>query len=98
MCTLGPVPSPLSHPPRRVRRHQRVAEGAWLLSSSESSRAEAGSPSELAAPPLQVAEAPCPNCNSLVTVYFGDLFNVQTDDVLGKGLGDSSPKKNRTRP
>ena len=29
-----------------------------------------------------VVTAPCPECSSLLTVYFGDLFRVQTDGVL----------------
>jgi len=29
-----------------------------------------------------VVTAPCPSCSSLVTVYFGDLFSVQTDGIL----------------
>ena len=29
-----------------------------------------------------VVTAPCPECSSLLTVYFGDLFSVQTDGIL----------------
>jgi len=32
-----------------------------------------------------VVTAPCPECSSLLTVYFGDLFSVQTDGIL-KGV------------
>jgi len=39
--------------------------------------------------PLVTASA-CPNCNYLINVYFGDLFNVQKDDILGKGTGPPS--------
>lgn len=31
-----------------------------------------------------VTTAACPNCSSLLTIYFGDLFNVQTEGLIGK--------------
>lgn len=31
-----------------------------------------------------VTTAPCPQCSSLMTVYFGDLFSVQTDGLIGQ--------------
>lgn len=31
-----------------------------------------------------VTTAPCPNCSNLLTIYFGDLLNVQTDGIIGK--------------
>ena len=30
-----------------------------------------------------VTTAPCPECGSLMTVYFGDLLSVQTDGIIG---------------
>ncbi|EOD34852.1 hypothetical protein EMIHUDRAFT_441130 [Emiliania huxleyi CCMP1516] len=30
-----------------------------------------------------VASTACPSCNSLLTVYFGDLFGVQRDGIMG---------------
>ena len=30
-----------------------------------------------------VTQAPCPNCNYLLTTYFGDLFNVMADGIAG---------------
>ena len=31
------------------------------------------------------ATAACPSCNYIQPIWFGDLFNVQTDNILGKG-------------
>jgi hypothetical protein len=35
-----------------------------------------------------VATSPCPECPTLLTVYFGDLFSVQTDGIIN---GKPSP-------
>ena len=39
------------------------------------------SPHRLTPGPL-VTQAPCPKCNALTTVYFGDFFSVKIDGVI----------------
>jgi hypothetical protein len=34
-----------------------------------------------------VVTSPCPSCSQLMTVYFGDLLNVQTDGIIPKASG-----------
>jgi predicted RNA-binding Zn-ribbon protein involved in translation (DUF1610 family) len=31
-----------------------------------------------------VSQSSCPNCGNVNTVFFGDLFNVQKDGIVGK--------------
>ena len=37
-----------------------------------------------------VVSSPCPQCSSLLTVYFGDLFKVQTDGLIAAPLPPQS--------
>jgi len=39
-----------------------------------------------------VVTSPCPSCNSLLTVYFGDLLNVQSDGIIPKYSGPPQPQ------
>ena len=39
-----------------------------------------------------VVTSPCPDCSALLTVYFGDLFSVQTDGIL---KGNPEPPQNQ---
>lgn len=39
-----------------------------------------------------VATSPCPRCSSLLTVYFGDLLNVQTDGIIPSAKGPPQPQ------
>ena len=42
-----------------------------------------------------VATSPCPECPTLLTVYFGDLFSVQTDGIIN---GKPSPPQPQAAP
>ena len=39
-----------------------------------------------------VATSPCPKCDSLLTVYFGDLLSVQTDGIIPSAAGPPQPQ------
>ena len=46
-----------------------------------------------------VATSPCPECPTLLTVYFGDLFSVQTDGIInGKPSPPPQPPKPPSSP
>jgi hypothetical protein len=39
-----------------------------------------------------VATSPCPKCDALLTVYFGDLLSVQTDGIIPTASGPPQPQ------
>ena len=39
-----------------------------------------------------VATSPCPKCDALLTVYFGDLLSVQTDGIIPSAAGPPQPQ------